>query len=386
MRFSLSNQGNKITSIGDGELPSNLQDIKSSGNPIATIGDHAFDGSKDSLINLRIDGSTLTDLPNALNVLQALSYCGFRYGKMKNIPAGPELLPNVAFLDLAGNEISDITNIDRFKYSLLTRLDLHHNQISDITPIGELQYVRTLNLYDNKICDHNQVNTALIPHQDSMQILQLGANCMTKIPDVSTLTQLWRLGLSSNQIDDCTSGAIPDTLQKLNIGNNLLPCVPTVIQGHPNVTELYLTGNKLNTVDNFVFPSTLQSLGLDNNDISSINRLEFDKSQSDLHSLSLKNNDLKSVSDTAFDKLTNLTSLNLQNTGLTKLPLALKSLSSLTNLNVKGDSSLTCTCGEAALSDWYQSASPTVDGQCSGSSDVSTFLDQLGSNCASVVG
>merc|ERR1712154_329978 len=68
-QHDLDISGNKITSIGDGELPSNLQDIKSSGNPIATIGDHAFDGSKDTLLNIRIDGSTLTDLPTALNVL-----------------------------------------------------------------------------------------------------------------------------------------------------------------------------------------------------------------------------------------------------------------------------------------------------------------------------
>merc|ERR1712172_207175 len=68
-QHDLDISGNNITSIGDGELPSNLQDIKSAGNPIAIIGDHAFDGSKDTLLNIRIDGSTLPDLPTALNVL-----------------------------------------------------------------------------------------------------------------------------------------------------------------------------------------------------------------------------------------------------------------------------------------------------------------------------
>ena len=374
-------QWNKITSIGDDELPHNLQDFTSKGNPIATISDHAFLHSNESLANLLIDNGEFTVLPKALEDLDALRYLGIRKGKLKIIPDGPELLPNVYYVDMFSNQIEDITNIKRFRHSLLTRLDLHNNQISNISAVATLSDMRTLNVFENKICDHEHVSIAVIPHQNTLENLELGRNCMTKIPDVSHLTALLRLGLKQNLIDDCDSGAFPPLLFQLRLQKNKLPCIPKALLGHPNITTICLDYNEITSIDNFVFPSYITDLWLQYNKLENITQIKFDGPNPNLASLQLQNNPtLTNIDKDAFWYMTkNLQTIDLRDTGIKSLPIALSSLANLKTLKA-GSSQLTCDCGVGSLAGWWNLRDRTAEGQC-GSTDVNDFLDQLSSNC-----
>jgi len=384
-QHDLDISGNKITTIGDDELPHNLQDIRSSGNPITTIGDHAFIHSNESLRNLEIKNGLFTVLPKALEDLDSLAYLGLINGKLKTIPDGPELLPNVYYIDFGNNEIEDITNIKRFKYSLLTRLDFRGNQISNISAVSQLTNIRTLKFYENKICDHDHISKALIPHQDTLQGLNLDRNCLTKIPDVSALTNLERLWLKQNQIDDCQSGAFPDTLFDLRLQKNKLSCRPQAIFQSPNLTVLQLFNNEFTTIDDFPLPWWITELLLQYNNFRGIIGLRFDKNPSKLEYLNLQGNSmLDMIDDNAFVNIPNLQRIDLRDTNFMQLPLALKSLTSLTSLKISSNQ-LTCTCAAASLSGWWTGASRLAEGRC-GATEVNDYLNQLSTNCPNVIG
>lgn len=70
----------------------------------------------------------------------------------------------------------------------------------------------------------------------------------------------------------------------------------------------------------------------------------------------LGGNPIVNIDDHAFDNIrTYLTFLNLENTKLTRLPLALKTLTRLDTLWMPNNVQLVCTCDEKSLAPWITS-------------------------------
>jgi len=387
-QLELDISGNQITAIGDGQLPKGLHDIYSKGNPIQTISDHAFIDSANTLINLVLDNGKFTDLPKALEDLDSLSYLEIAHSELKNIVATKEILPNLYFLNLVANKITDLSGIEIFKHSIVSRLDLHNNQITDMSPLSGMDTIKTLNLLNNQICDHTHISAALAPHLASLDILNLKGNCLKKIPDFSGMAQLTRLLLSNNAIDDCTSGNLPDTAF-VQLSGNQLTCIPDSIKGFKNVNSLLLSRNNITSaaVNGFTFPSSIHYLDLSSNKVDSVTNIKFDNDVAGVLDLYLNNNPLTTIADGAFAGLNNLTKLELSHTNLQSVPIALKDLPSLKVLKIQTNTECDCTLGQ--LGSWYKqvAAGLTIgnSGKC-GSQFVSTYLADLDNTCNNVVG
>ena len=131
-------------------------------------------------------------------------------------------------------------------------------------------------------------------------------------------------------------------------------------------------------------------LDLRDNDITSISNINFDGNSSALETLDLRDNTiLTKIDEHAFDNVPNLKVLRLGNTGLTSIPLALKSLPNLAECKIDSPQ-LQCTCEAVVLDSWWKSlsraAQQNIQGKC-GTQDVTSFLDNLDTNCpAGVVG
>ena len=196
---------------------------------------------------------------------------------------------------------------------------------------------RTINLDKNQICDHNHIPGAIAPHADELDILNLRSNCLTKIPDLSGIKSITQLLMGKNQIDDCTSGKLPEAVNfRLNLAFNKLTCIPSCVSDPKYINTLMLDHNMIDeaAVNGFTFPSNISVLGLNNNKINSISKLNFANGQSGVSQVQLNNNPLTTVADGAFAELKQLTTLDMHNTQLTSVPTAIKDLPSLTSLNL----------------------------------------------------
>ena len=131
---------------------------------------------------------------------------------------------------------------------------------------------------------------------------------------------------------------------------------------------LFLSFTQLVSVDHLTFPSSLTSLHLNNNPISSL-------------------------SSDAFTSLANLEVLYLYDTHLTRLPLALTSLTHLEHLDFGSHPNMTCSCSEAApISHWYVDRlealklqnilGDMISGYCGdGTTSISYFLEEFATLC-----
>ena len=171
----------------------------------------------------------------------------------------------------------------------------------------------------------------------------------------------------------------------------------TAFQG-VNLTNLRLSGNQLThkSIEHVQFPATLEKLSLYDNPIASIDGVRFPSS---LTELDLSNTQITSIASDTFSNLANLTKLNLWDTQLTRLPLALASLIQLEKLSISSPN-LTCSCSESSLASWYHDRTVDLDlqrknggrlynylyfdvsGKCD-NTDIYYFLANLAPQCPS---
>jgi hypothetical protein len=112
-----------------------------------------------------------------------------------------EIPKNVTWLDLSGNQISDITPLSEL--TELRQLFLVNNQIIDLTPLSGLTNLETLDLYRNQITDITPLS-GLKNLGGAFGGLFLGRNQIVDISSLSSLTKLEWLELNNNLITDFT--------------------------------------------------------------------------------------------------------------------------------------------------------------------------------------
>ena len=188
------------------------------------------------------------------------------------ILTGLEHALNLKTLDLAANEIHDITPLGTL--TKLNFLILNNNPITDLTPLANLINLTNINLAGIKGADISplanltQLRQAVLGHMDLRDITPL-----------ANLINLEELHLDDNQIEDITPLANLTQLQELYIFyNRILDFTP--LDGLSLVTlsrdEVCLMPNLPiePRLENRTFPSTLRAF-----DSSTLNRPELSKEE-----------------------------------------------------------------------------------------------------------
>lgn len=193
-----------------------------------------------------------------------------------------------------------------------------------------------------------------------------------------SLTQLNIAMNSMTPVPDDALRQVSNKLQILYMTSTNLTRVPKAFASLTALTELYLNENHITKVENT--PSSLRHLYLEHNGITEISDDTFPQRNSFL-TLNIRRNPITKISPNGFLHLSSLKDLNLQDTWLTRLPLALSHLVSLEELLMASNSRLVCTCEESGLLPWFTARlNMYVQGIC-GETEIKTFFGLLAGSC-----
>lgn len=327
-----------LTNVGFSEWPgwisyfSNLTELTIVDGTISTMPDDALDNVANSLSTISLMNNRFTSISKAISILNALQT-----------------------LIISNNNISDLTWLP--KSSKLFSLSLDNNQLSDV----------------------NHVSLALRPFAESLMGIGIVGNKLPAIPDMSYLTRVATLDLSSNRISDPTLGSLANGLSYLDLKMNYLPAIPVIFFSLQSVTDMVLGSNVISEIRGSQFPPWTEGVDLGYNLITELTDTSFPENCSIL-SLNLISNPVTSISTFAFKNLQRLTVLNLSYSKLTRLPLALSMLTSLTFFDIDRSDDLICTCEEKILAPWIMGLPDRLSTKC-GQVSISDFFATLSQDC-----
>lgn len=387
----------------------------------------AFDGSADSLRQLEFQGALFTQIPAALTHLTTLMSLSIEDthitewddDTMKHL--GPTLLyltlnnvsltswpgwiqyftqlqklemtssfssiPNNAF-DSQANSLTTLQLLNGImseisfaisKLSVLTSLVLDYNKITKLTGLPSYGKFSSISIQYNNLSNATHLSDALKSVSDSLTYLQAEGNKLTAFPDLSFMTKLQTVYLSHNLISDTTSGSIPSSLTFLEAENNNIRSLSGFLKGGVNLQYLRLGMNIISSLSREDIPANINELEMSNNLISELTDTSFPTGTM-MDALTLDYNPIFKISPSSFTGLTNLRTLSLKGTQLTRLPLALSSLTGLYTLDMTENSDLVCTCLEKQLRSWYLNISLSSFGSC-GPTTIDYFLNTLSVGC-----
>jgi Leucine-rich repeat (LRR) protein len=420
---------NNITEIPANSLPSNLSEIDLLNNPTTIIADTAFDGSVYTLETLTITFALFTRIPNAFGHLKALKFLTIQnvnvqdwnddaminggqtltllsldnvslsswpnwiqnlsqltdltigHGFIQSIPEGAfdKFSNSLTSLNLASNLLTSIPKA-LSQLSALTSLNLQQNNVVDITWIPQRSPLSSLILDNNKLSDSSLFGKAINPMGNILNSIVINHNQLTSIPDLSFLTKVYNLDFSYNKISDPHSGSILPIIYSIDLSYNFLPAIPRFVSTLHNATTLYFPSNVITSFIGTDITPSAAFLDLGYNLITEITDNSF-PNNSQLVAMHLNNNPIVTISNLAFTQLNFLSELYLGNTKLTRLPLALSSLTSLAWFDMTESVKLVCTCMEKSLEPWVRNLSPKkVSGTC-GVLGIYDFFLKLSPDC-----
>lgn len=334
-----------------------------------------------TMLTLDLDTVGLTTWPTWIQPFARLTELRVEGGSISFIPDNGLNMTSdtLTTLSLRNNSLTAVTKTIR-KLTKLKTLLLQENRIADLTYLPQLSKLSVLSLHNNKISNDHNLISALHLYADTLFSLSLHDNELTAIPDLSFLTQISSLDYSNNHISDPNSGSIPPRTFQLILSNNFLPFIPRVLRSIHSVPKLELNANHITAIQGTDFLSSATDIDLGFNLIAELTDTSFPQNSS-LVVLQLNNNPLFRISTEAFGNVPLLLELNLQYTHLTRVPVAIASLTSLNMLDVTGSKDLICTCLEKSLQPRILSmSSDFVRGDC-GYTSIYNFFAHLSLSC-----
>ncbi|BFZ20813.1 hypothetical protein BsWGS_23852 [Bradybaena similaris] len=427
---SLILDSNQITTIPARGLPANLTELSLQDNPIIIVEDTAFDASAFTLTTLSFSQARFTRIPDAFLHLQALTHLtiyetpitDWNLNAMKNIgttlqqfyltqnglktwPDCTQYFSQLTDLSVTSTSIdtipdnaltnmaSSLKNLYLLNNSLtavpkalsnLTALEmlfLDQNKIVDITSLPTTSKLHTLVLDTNKISDANMVGSVLSRYAESFTTFSIENNKLTAMPNLAVLKKATEFYFTNNRISDPFSGSLPLNTYLVVFQNNILTAIPRNILNLESVTSLLLTSNIIRAIRADEIPQWVQLIYLDNNLITQITDSSFPVNSS-LINLSLDFNPVSEISASAFQNVPLLSEISMQGSKLTRLPLALTSLSNLNSIDFSQSMNLVCTCVEKSFGPWLSRLEENdVIGNC-GEISIYFFFVTLSPSCS----
>lgn len=262
------------------------------------------------------------------------------------IPARAFQYINVSEIILASNNISTI-EADAFQplENQIKVLDLRNNSITFLPEVlSKMHGLIMLDVSYNPIQEGNFTDNVMRELGDYIEDFRFGDMTLKGWP--ASLHHLQMLKVlkfygGSNEMDRIPITAFQGfewTLRKLVMQNTKLIAVPIAMQDLKSTTELHFDNNVHVGDAGILIPAfagltdQLVTMSLENNSLTTFPSVLLTLRQ--LHNLSLARNNLQFVSDQAVGVVgSNLTTLNLQECNLDRIPGALSKLEGLINLD-----------------------------------------------------
>ena len=210
----------------------------------------------------------LEDVPGVVCLMPALTVLNVSNNSLTCLPSGLGKLTKLDTLRAANNLLTTLPFALAMCLELRT-LDVRQNGLATVPEdLVACQWLETLDLTDNCIV----TLPAVILELGSLMHLFLGANSLTRLPDLSPLEMLASLDVSGNDLkvltpsvwelprlrelragDNDLSQLVVDEgtsflrhrLRRLRLENNKLTSLPVELGALPNLTEVCLEGNLL---------------------------------------------------------------------------------------------------------------------------------------------
>ncbi|XP_078595576.1 uncharacterized protein LOC144872848 [Branchiostoma floridae x Branchiostoma japonicum] len=341
-----TNQG--LTSIPQ-NLPTNVTRSNLQHNLITTLNQSDFSQYR-SWITLDLGNNSIATVERqAFYYLSSLTFLDLLGNDLTNLLSDMFTgLGNLQTLYLDDNEISNIQAGTFNTTSQLKTLALHHNKLTNLrsdmfTGLGNL---KQLFLYNNEISNiqagtftpTSQLTTLSLDYNN---LTNLRSDMFTGLGNLTTLglhhnqlihlrsdtfmglENLLTLYLYNNEISDIQAGTFNSTshLKTLGLHHNKLTSLRSdMLMGLGNLDQLYLYNNDLSDIQAGTFSSTSQLtvLSLHNNKLTSLNSTIF-KGLENLEQLYLYNNEISNIKAGTFTPTSTLRNLNLDHNKLTRL-------------------------------------------------------------------
>lgn len=427
--FHFIPQTNNITHIAAGSLPPGMKELYLLENPLLVIDDTAFDASATSLQVMYLSEARFTRIPDAFLHLKTLKLLTI-YDTLIldwNEPALRAISPNLQTLVLEnvglktwpgwmtyftnltelgfnGNSLSSIPDdaFDKLADGLLVlslfnnrltavpkavsslkalrSLNLQGNNIRNVTWLPQSAKLLSLFLFNNSLRDAYELSNSLRNYGDSLTEIDLHGNQLTALPNVSFLAKIEGLDFSSNQMSQSNTGSVPPTINTIDLSHNSLTYIPLFLKTLRNIFEMLLSYNAITRITDADFSKTITGVDLRYNLISELKDNSF-PADSIIATLQLNGNPIVAISSLALSTLPQLMELNLQATKLTRLPLALASLTGVRFVDFTNNPGLVCTCLEKGLGAWVATfPRGTILGDC-GQTSIYDFFSLLSPLC-----
>jgi Leucine-rich repeat (LRR) protein len=399
--------GESITSIPNNSLPVNLYNLEFYVDRLTGIDDNAFLGVATTLQSLSISDTRLPSLPRALlkltnlkvlrltnthidswdsdimdHLAKSVNTLGLANVGLSEWPGWLSSFHLLEEVHLDSNLLNSLPDdaFDGFKDTLII-LSIASSGLTQVPKaLSALSRLNLLDLSDNNILDVNgrpgieQLNS--FPCASTLEKLHILSIGLSVFPNLSNLTQLSTLNLYNNRLTDASSGSLATSLTSLYLDDNQLSSVPAFVSNLSNLYSLSLSFNKITEISFDLFPPSLIDLYLWDNKITKITDATS-KLQSSLRSVYLSFNPLSTISNSAFKNLVSLSDLHLYSTSMTRIPLALTSLTNLQTLELSTNPFLSCQCpAEPELVQWFKPyiGKLTNIGHCNHTVDISDYL------------
>ncbi|MCX7445271.1 hypothetical protein OS125_08460 [Corynebacterium sp. P7003] len=264
-------------------------------------------GTQKHFTNLAISGTAIRNLPDSVSEMSGLQEIWLsKNGNLEELPAGLDKLANLRSISVSGSRglqhlpdslfnarrLESLTVNDTGLQNLpdnlgnchsLTTLNLQDNQLSSLNQsIGGLNSLTTLSLQNNQLSSLNQsiggLNSLTELHIQnnllttlpeslnelhSVQIIDASNNRMTTLPSAwNGLVNLQKLKLGHNILGDNIPESLSDlsNVESIDLSNNSITATPAFLSHPINPdrgyrTEVYLSGNPLSSLDDFVLKS-----------------------------------------------------------------------------------------------------------------------------------
>ncbi|XP_063226651.1 protein artichoke [Bacillus rossius redtenbacheri] len=386
----VSLRGNAIQEIAENTFKNlrNLTSIDLSYNNIANIRTGAFSGLQNikrvSLRGNRLSafkgeyfrftrgsdgklGTTLEELDLSLNELSYLFPSSFRvHPRLRRLivsdnefsffPA--ELIASLQYLeyvDLSGNALKAVEDLDFGRLPRLRTLHLARNQIESLSESAfhNSTQLQILNLGDNKL---DRLGERTFEGLARIEMLDLSNNQLSELPDSiferTKIQMLENINLSGNKFEVAPLKSLQRQyffLSLVDLSRNNLKDIPPEDSIMVNIKRLDLSFNPLteeavNTVLNE--PKTVRELNLASTGISKITQLETPF----LRHLNLSHNAITELSDRAFERPTLLEVLDVSHNQLSEMTNTLSRvwprLKNLHHVDISGNSFSTIVQGD----------------------------------------
>ncbi|VDM62386.1 unnamed protein product [Angiostrongylus costaricensis] len=377
----------------------NLTHLNLNGNKLTRLDNKILDGLKNELVELSLAYNRLKivslDVFIGMTRLQHLDLSKNNINRLDRslLSTSIGMGTNLAYLDLAGNQIKSIDDKDTFLYmGSLAHFDLSYNQIEEIEPksieklarleklylqnqlriidslttnfaFSELPSLRYLDLSNNVIVQilpqafaalpvletlllHNNnikaIDKLAFQHLDKIESLDISHNLLKNFSCdyLGSVRIIYNLNLAHNLITETDLMCILRSLVRLNLANNFLETTKKVIlDGADALREMSLRNNGIFEIQNnaFICCPKLSMIDLSHNHLRMIRKETF-LQQEFLHYLDISHNGLQSFQPGCFGK-NNILSLNIASNELDRIPTeALEAISDmLTTLNLNNN-------------------------------------------------